>query len=105
MATIRPGRTQDASGRFIIVVTFAQYELARTSLELTDEWVPQIAPAASTQVICRVLDSACEEVTDYCRDFVCMGLEREVARFEKVDDGTGNIAPERLGTPRQEKGI
>ena len=34
-----------------------------------------------------------------------MGLEREVARVEEMDCGTGNIAPERLGTARQEKRI
>jgi hypothetical protein len=33
-----------------------------------------------------------------------MGLEREVARFEEMDHGTGNVAPERLSTARQEKG-
>lgn len=33
-----------------------------------------------------------------------MGLEREVAGIEEMDYGTGNIAPERLSTPRQENG-
>jgi hypothetical protein len=50
-------------------------------------------------------DSECEEVADLCRDLLRMGLEREVARFEEMDHGTGYIAPERLGTARQEKGI
>ena len=150
MATIRPSRTQHASGRFVIFAAFAQHELTRGSLALTDEWAPQIARAptlieecygkpleppgtdpyarwcgrgrrvtgalrrsmtrsvnlrshararrvcatrrttASTHVICRVLDSACEEVTDHCRDLLRMGLEREVARIEKMDYGTGN---------------
>jgi hypothetical protein len=57
------------------------------------------------QVIRRVVDSACEEVADDCGDLVRMGLEREVARIEEMDYGTGNIAPERLSTCRQEKGI
>src|SRR3989442_4134343 len=69
------------------------------------ECMPLAAPAASTHVICRVLDSAREEVTDHCRDLLRTGLVREVARIQKMDYGTGNIAPERLGTPRQEKGI
>ena len=30
-----------------------------------------------------------------------MGLEREVARIEEMNYGIGNIAPERLSTPRQ----
>jgi hypothetical protein len=34
-----------------------------------------------------------------------MGLEREVARLKEMDHGTGIIAPEQLGTARQEKGI
>ena len=34
-----------------------------------------------------------------------MGLKCEVARTEELDLGTGNIASERLGTRRQEKGI
>jgi hypothetical protein len=34
-----------------------------------------------------------------------VGFEREVARFEEMDHGIGNIAPERLSTARQEKGI
>ena len=50
-------------------------------------------------------DSECEEVADLCRDLRRMGLEREVARFEEMDHGTGNIAPEGLSTARQEKGI
>ena len=62
------------------------------------ECVPLAAPAASTHVICRVLDSACEEVTDHCRDLLRMGLEREMARIEELDYRTGNIAPERLST-------
>ena len=41
-------------------------------------------------VIRGVLDSACEEVADSCRDLLRMGLEREVARIEKMDYGTGN---------------
>ena len=52
-----------------------------------------------------VADSECEEVADLCRDLRRMRLEREVARFEEMDHGTGNIAPERLSTARQEKGI
>jgi hypothetical protein len=52
-----------------------------------------------------VADSECEEVANLCRDLLRMGLEREVARFEEMDHRTGNIAPERLGTARQEKGI
>lgn len=67
--------------------------------------MPLEAPAASTHVIFRVLDSACEEVTDHCRDLLRMGLKREVAHIEKMDYGSGNIAPERLCTPRQEKRI
>src|SRR5579883_1163332 len=34
-----------------------------------------------------------------------MSFEREVARIEELDCGAGNIAAERLSTPRQEKGI
>jgi len=34
-----------------------------------------------------------------------MGLEREVARIEEMDHGTGNIAPECLSTLRQKKWI
>src|SRR2546427_5623138 len=56
-------------------------------------------------VIRRVVDSACEEVADHCRDLLRMGLKREVARIEEMDYGAGNIAPERLSTARQEKGI
>jgi len=52
-----------------------------------------------------VADSACEEVADLCRDLLRMGLEREVTCFEEMDHGTGNIAPERLSTARQEKGV
>jgi hypothetical protein len=52
-----------------------------------------------------VADLECGEVANLCRDLLRMGLEREVARFEEMDHGTGNIAPERLGTARQEKGI
>jgi hypothetical protein len=56
-------------------------------------------------LIRQVVDSACEEVEDHCRDLLRMGLEREVARIEEMDHGTGNIAPECLSTPRQKKGI
>src|SRR6476661_4613929 len=52
-----------------------------------------------------IVDSEREEVADLCRDLLRMGLEREVARFEEMDHGIRNIAPERLGTARQEKGI
>jgi hypothetical protein len=34
-----------------------------------------------------------------------MSFEREVSRVEKVDGRFGNVAFERLGTPRQEKRI
>jgi hypothetical protein len=34
-----------------------------------------------------------------------MGLEREVAGIDEVDNGTGNIAPECISTRWQEKGI
>ena len=46
-----------------------------------------------------------EEAADHCRDLFRMGLEREVARVEEMNYGIGNIAPERLSTPRQEKRI
>src|SRR6266446_4468909 len=69
------------------------------------ECMPLAATATSTHVICRVLDSACEEVADHCRDLLRMGLEREMARIEKTDCCTGNIASERLSTARQEEGI
>ena len=62
-------------------------------------------PAASARCNPSGLRLACEEVVDSCRDLPRMGLEREVARIEEMDYGTGNIAPERLSTPRQEKGI
>ena len=52
-----------------------------------------------------VANSVCEEVADLCCDLPCMGLEREMARVEVMDYGTGNIAPERLGTARQEKRV
>lgn len=44
-----------------------------------------------------------EEAADHCRDLFRMGLEREVARVEEMNYGIGNIAPERLSTPRQVK--
>jgi hypothetical protein len=47
--------------------------------------MPLAASAASTHVICPVLDSACEEVTDHSRDLLRVGLECEVARIEKMD--------------------
>ena len=56
-------------------------------------------------VIRQVIDSACEEVADHRRDLLCMGLECEVACIEEMDYGTWNIAPERLSTARQKKGI
>jgi hypothetical protein len=34
-----------------------------------------------------------------------MGLEREVARLEEMDDGAGNVARERFSAARQEEGI
>ena len=46
-----------------------------------------------------------EEVADRCRDLCSMGLEGEVARVEEMDHRAGNVAPERLRTLRQEKGV
>src|SRR4029077_5632449 len=70
---------------------------------------PSLRPAFSdTKPVTKnnvVADSECEEIADICRDLLRMGLEREVAGFEEMDHGTGNIAPERLSTARQEKGI
>src|SRR5262249_51775979 len=53
----------------------------------------------------RVQDSASKEVADHRRDLLRMGLESEVARVEEMDYRTGDIAPERLSTARQEKGV
>src|SRR5439155_18862134 len=53
----------------------------------------------------RVVESACEEVTDRGRDLRRVGREREVARVEETDSRTGNIASERLGTTWQKEGI
>src|SRR5260370_35990267 len=51
------------------------------------------------------LGSVCEKVADQCRDFLRMSLECEVASVEELDDRTGNVASERLGTRRQEERI
>ena len=44
-----------------------------------------------------------EEVADHCRDLRSMSLEGEVARVEEMYHRAGNVASERLGTPRQER--
>src|SRR5262245_15169064 len=54
---------------------------------------------------CRVVDSACKEIADRCRDLLRMGLEREVARVEEMDHRTGIVTSECLRTPRQEEWI
>src|SRR5215469_9810034 len=46
-----------------------------------------------------------QEVADRRSDLLRAGLEREVARLEEPDNRPGNIAPERLGAARQEKGV
>src|SRR5881628_142350 len=56
-------------------------------------------------VIFRVVDLACEEVADYCRDLLRMSLKRKVTSVEEMDFGIGNIPPEGLSTTRQEKRI
>src|SRR5215831_5865283 len=44
-------------------------------------------------------------MADRGRNLRCMRLEREVAGIEELNDGAGNIAPERLRTGRQKEGI
>src|SRR5262245_21400545 len=46
-----------------------------------------------------------EEVADRLRDLHSMRLQCEVPGVEEAVDRTGNVAPERLGTRRQEEGI
>ena len=60
---------------------------------------------SDTNQLRRTMSLQCKEVADLCRDRRRMGFEREVARFEEMDHGTGHIAPERLSIARQEKGI
>jgi hypothetical protein len=42
----------------------------------------------------------CKEIADHRPDLLRMSLKREVARVEEMDARAGNVASERLGTPR-----
>src|SRR3989442_5932656 len=50
-------------------------------------------------------DSGSEEAADHRRDLRGMRFQREVTRVEEADDGTRNIALERLGAERQEERV
>src|SRR5215470_3827342 len=46
-----------------------------------------------------------EKISDRRRDLLSMRFQCEVASIEEADDRIRNVAPERLGTQWQEKGI
>jgi hypothetical protein len=46
-----------------------------------------------------------EEVADRRRNFHGVRLQREVSGIQEPNDSAGNVAFERLGASRQEKGV
>src|SRR5262249_9089615 len=66
---------------------------------------PNFSNTIARIALLQLIDSWCAEVVDRRRDLFRMRFQREVARLEKVDHGTWDVALERLGARREEERI